>query len=242
MPTANNRRGLADSWNIGNVLLYNDRNTMMIDKVVRDYAAEQLANGDFPAAAPRTGAEIILPGKEFRRIPEWSMYWPMLLWQQYLFSGDETLLREMSPRLTHFLAIASNPFRTPTTKLLNPPGWRISDYAGGNMPSGGYNAATACQYYENLLIASRIFSVLGQTNQSDDYLQQAEEVKAGINANLFNGKYYLARTDRNEMFPLASAWALRFDIEPEADKSKILAAIESRGETGHRRLWRRRVL
>ena len=24
------------------------------------------------------------------------MYWPMLLWQQYLFSGDDTLLREMS--------------------------------------------------------------------------------------------------------------------------------------------------
>ncbi len=108
--------------------------------------------------------------------------------------------------------------------------WRISDYAGGNMPSGGYNAATACQYYENLRIASRIFSVLGQTNQSDDYLRQAEEVKAGINSNLFNGEYYLARTDRKEMFPLASAWALRFDIEPAADKSKILDAIEKAGK------------
>ena len=84
----------ADSWNIGNVLLYNDRDTMMIDKVVRDYAGEQLTNGDFPACCP---------AQRFRSIPEWSMYWPMLLWQQYLFSGDETLLREMAPRLTHFL-------------------------------------------------------------------------------------------------------------------------------------------
>ena len=32
------------------------------------------------------------------------------------------------------------------------------------------------------------------------------------------------------MFPLASAWALRFDIEPPADKSKILAAIEKAGK------------
>ena len=32
------------------------------------------------------------------------------------------------------------------------------------------------------------------------------------------------------MFPLASAWALRFDIEPAADKSKILAAIEKAGK------------
>ena len=60
--------------------------------------------------------------------------------------------------------------------------------------------------------------------------EQAEEVKAGINSNLFNGEFYLARTDRKEMFPLASAWALRFDIEPAAAKSKILAAIEKAGK------------
>jgi alpha-L-rhamnosidase len=210
----------ADSWNIGNVLLYNHRNTMMIDKVVRDYAAAQLPNGDFPACCP---------AQRSRCIPEWSMYWPMLLWQQYLFSGDEALLREMTPRLTRFLDWIKQ-YQNPTTKLRDPPGWRISEYAGGNLPNGGYNIATACQYYENLRIASRIFSVLGQTNQSAEYLRQAEEVKAGINANLFNGKYYLARTDRKEMFPLASAWALRFDIEPPTDKSKILDAIEKAGK------------
>jgi len=210
---------LADSYLIGNVLLYNDRDTMMIDKVVRDYAGEQLPNGDFYACSP---AAVF-------RIPEWSMYWPMLLWQQYLFSGDKALLREMAPHLTHFLRWL-NAYRNPKTMLLNPPGWRISDWAGGDTPKGGYNAATACQYYENLVIASRIFSILGQTKQSDAYLRQAEEVKAGINANLFNGKYYLARTDRKKMYPLASAWALRFNIEPTDDKSEIIAIINKAGK------------
>ena len=209
----------ADSWNIGNVLLYNDRATMMIDKVVRDYAGEQMTNGDFYACSPSA----------MYRIPEWSMYWPMLLWQQYLFSGDETLLREMAPRLAHFLDWIKA-YQNPTTRLLNPPGWRISEYAGGNMPSGGYNIATACQYYENLRIASRVFSILGETHQSNEYLRQAEQVKAGINANLFNGMFYLARTDRKEMYPLASAWALRFNIEPATDKSEILTAIEKEGK------------
>ena len=32
------------------------------------------------------------------------------------------------------------------------------------------------------------------------------------------------------MFPLASAWPLRFDIEPAADKSKILATMEKAGK------------
>jgi alpha-L-rhamnosidase len=194
----------ADCWNIANVLLYNHRNTTMIDKVLRDYAVEQLPNGDFPACCPAYWS---------RCIPEWSMYWPMLLWQQYLFSGDQTLLREMAPRLTHFLEWVKR-YQDPTAKLVNPLGWRISDYAGGNMPNGGYNIATACQYYEDLRIASQVFSVLGQTDQSNEYSRQADEVKAGINSNLFNGDFYLARTDRKEMFPLASAWALRFDIVP----------------------------
>ena len=52
----------ADSWNIGNVLLYNHRNTMMIDQAVRDYAVEQLPNGNFPACCPANWS---------RCIPEW---------------------------------------------------------------------------------------------------------------------------------------------------------------------------
>ena len=221
---------LADSYLIGNVLLYNDRDTTMIDKTVRDYAGEQFPDGYFSSCSPgKRVVEHPAPGQKSRRIPEWAMYWPMLLWQQYLFSGDQTLLSEMAPHLTHLLEWLK-PFQDPATKLLNPPGWRITDWAGGNTPSGGYNIATACQYYENMRIASRIFLVLGETNQSDEYRQQAEAVKAGINTHLFNGQYYLARTDTNEMFPLASAWALRFNIEPAADKSKILAAIKKAGK------------
>jgi alpha-L-rhamnosidase len=207
----------ADSWNIGNVLLYNHRNTMIIDKVVRDYAVEQLPNGNLPACCP---------AHRSRYIPEWSMYWPMMLWEQYLFSGDEALLRTMAPRLERFLQWVKK-YQDPNTKLIDPPGWRISDYAGGNMPNGGYNIATTCQYYENLRIASRVFAVLAQANHSQEYLRQAEEVKAGINSNLFNGEFYLAQPDRKEMFPLASAWALRFDLVPAAAKSKALANILS---------------
>jgi hypothetical protein len=47
---------------------------------------------------------------------------------------------------------------------------------------------------------------------------------------LSNGEFYLARTDRKELFPLASAWALRFDIEPATDRSKILDAIKKVGK------------
>lgn len=218
---------LADAWNIANVLLYNDRDTTMIDKVVRDFAGEQFPDGYIPAVSP---GRRIADSSDSSRIPEWAMYWPMLLWEQYLFSGDEGLLREMAPRLVRLLNWIKA-FQNPATKLLDPETkWRISDYAGGNMPSGGYNIATASQYYQVLRIASWIFSVVGQTDQSNEYKEQAQQVKVGINANLFNGEYYLARTDRKEMFPLASAWAFRYNIDPPAERTRILAAIEKEGK------------
>ena len=210
----------ADSWAIGNVLLYNDRATTIMDKIVRDFAVEQLPNGEFPACCP---------AQRSRCIPEWAMYWPMLLWQQYLFSGDEALLRAMAPRLTHFLAWLEK-YQDPGTKLIDPPGWRISEYAGGHMPSGGFNIATACQYYENLRIAAQVYAIVGDTTRSRASGRQAEEVKAGITAHLFNGEFYLARTDRKEMFPLASAWALRFDLVPTGVRPKVLAAIAASGD------------
>lgn len=210
---------LADSWNIGNVLLYNHRGTTVIDKVVRDYAAEQKPDGGFNDCSPAAVFQCA----------EWSMYWPMLLWQEYLFSGDEGLLAEMAPHLESFLKWLKQ-WQDPETKLLNPKTSRISDYAGGNMPSGGYNVATACQYVENLRIAARIFSLLGRAEQSSQCVAEAEDVKAGINAHLFNGEFYLARTDRKEMFAIAQAWPLRFDIAPPEVRPRLVEQIVKAGK------------
>ena len=115
-------------------------------------------------------------------------------------------MRETAPRLTHFLDWIK-PYQNPANKLLDPPGWRISEYAGGNLPNGGYNIATACQYYENLRIASRVFSALGGTNQSAEYLRQAEEVKSGINSKdwtrdtywRFNGTDTFNKEDKSKL-------------------------------------------
>jgi len=159
----------------------------------------------------------------------------MLLWQQYLFSGDVTLLEEMAPHLTRLLGWLKT-HQDGKTKLLNPPGWRISEWAGGNMPSGGWNVATACQYCENLRIAARIFSVLGRSDDSNACAQAAEAVRDGVNANLFKGDSYLARTDRTEVYPLASAWPLRFGLEPAGAKAKILNAIFAGAESANFKL------
>jgi len=67
------------------------------------------------------------------------MYWRCLLWQQYLFSGDEDVpLRRWRPRLlTSFLEWMKK-YQDPDHQAgADPLGWRISDYAGGNLTNGG---------------------------------------------------------------------------------------------------------
>ncbi len=215
---------LADSWNVGNVLLYNHKNTMVIDKIIRDYAAEQLPSGDFFACSP---AGIY-------RIPEWSMYWPMLLWQQYLFDGDLKSLEDHYPNLAAFLNWIRQ-YQDKGSGLINPVmkaperDWRISEYAGGSMPSGGFNIATNCQYYENLRIAGEVAFVLGKNTEAHDFHEQSEVVKNGINTKLFSGSYYYSRTDRKDHYALASAWALRFNLAPEEQIGAVADFIRNSG-------------
>lgn len=215
---------LADSWNVGNVLLYNHKNTLVIDKIIRDYAAEQLPSGDFFACSPAA----------IYRIPEWSMYWPMLLWQQYLFSGDRKSLEDHYPNLMAFMNWIRQ-YQDKESGLINPVmkapqrDWRISEYAGGSMPSGGFNIATNCQYYENVRIASEVAFALGKNAEARDFHKQSEVVKKGINTKLFSGSYYYSRTDRKDYYALASAWALRFNLVPDEQIDRVVDFIENSG-------------
>jgi alpha-L-rhamnosidase len=215
---------LADSWIVGNVLLYNHKNTMVVDKIIRDYAAEQLSIGDFYACSPAA----------IYRIPEWSMYWPMLLWQQYLFSGDQQLLQTHYHNLTAFLTWIQQ-YQDKKTGLIDPEmkapdrNWRISDYAGGSLPSGGYNIATNCQFYENVRIASEVATILGNADEAKSFIEQSKIVKKGINQYLFSGTYYYSRTDKNDHHALASAWALRFNLVPENALAGVVDFIRASG-------------
>lgn len=207
----------ADSWNIGNGLIFNHKNTMIFDKIVKDYAAEQLASGNFPSCAPNGQFDI----------PEWSMYWPMLLWQQYLFFGDQELLNSKYTNLQNFLTWL-NGYKQ-ATNLIDPPGWRISEYAGGSLESSGQNIATNCQYYENLRIASAVATILDRTTDASTYTSRADQVKTAINSNLFTGQSYISKVGSSQQHPLGSAWALRFDIVPDANKAAVIQWIRSQG-------------
>lgn len=202
----------ADSYNIGEVYLYNHRHSLVLDKVVRDFAGEQMADGRFYAVSPG----------RFTEIPEWSMYWPMMLWEQYLFNADTKLLADMWTPLLKWMNWLEP--HTQSTGLIDIGNvWRIADYAGGVMENGGQNIALNSLYFRNLQIASQIAAILGHTEQSTSWEARSETLKAAINSNLFDGHSYLSRLGNPQRLALGSAYALRFGIVPQEDIPAVKA-------------------
>jgi hypothetical protein len=195
---------LADSWNIGIGLLYSSK-TRLIDKVVRDYGYEQRASGQFYSCSPGAIYEL----------QEWSYYWAMLLWQQYLFDGNLQLLREFYPHLCKFLE-GYVPTGFEKHGLCSPEGWRASDYPNyensGYMESGGTNIGINSMLFGNYQIAAEAAAVLGDDAGKERFTKRAEALRKNILAYLVKDGVFLDCLEKENTHPLASAWAVRFGV------------------------------
>jgi len=201
----------ADSYNIGTGLLYNHRNTLILDKIIRDYAGEQMPDGRFWACSPTPIYEI----------PEWSMHWPLMLWEQYLFTADTRLLSDMWPHLVKWMAWAES--NTQPTGLLDAPGWRVADYAGGIMENDGQNIALNSYYFANLRIARDIARLLGHEAEATGWQNRAALLKTAINQHLFDGTSYLTKVGSNQRIAIGTAFAIRFGLVPAESREKVIA-------------------
>lgn len=201
----------ADSHNIGIGLLYNHRNTLVLDKILRDYAGEQMPDGRFWACSPSPIYEI----------PEWSMHWPLMLWEQYLFTGDTQPLTDLWPNLVKWMAWAES--HTQSSGLLDAPGWRVADYAGGIMENDGQNIALNAFYFGNLRVAHEIATVLGHTKEADTYQKRAASLKSAINSQLFDGTSYLTKLGGSQRIALGTAFSFRFGLVPEESRNQVTA-------------------
>ncbi|TAE74428.1 MAG: hypothetical protein EAZ65_01780 [Verrucomicrobia bacterium] len=201
----------ADSYNIGTGLLYNHRNTLILDKIVRDYAGEQMPDGRFWACSPTPIYEI----------PEWSMHWLLMLWEQYTFTGDAKILADLWPNLVKWMTWAES--LTQSTGLIDAPGWRVADYAGGIMENDGQNIALNSFYYRNLQLAREIALLLGHETEASAWQNRASSLKSAINSQLFDGTSYLTKLGGGQRIAIGTAFALRFGLVPKTSLPQVIA-------------------
>lgn len=188
---------------------------------------------------------------------EWILQAILIAWNDYLYTGDNRSLKatyeQLKPRTLMQLK-EKNGLISTTTGLQTPEfqasirfndkikdivDWPHTGILGLNNEEGGetdgfvftdYNVVTNAYHYEALKQMAAIAQVIGETNDADYYMQQAERCKKQFNQSFFNQKKGVYRDGistehaslHGNMFPLA------FDIVPDKNKKTVLSFIETR--------------
>ena len=206
----------------GPSLRYNFDLLNLYRKAMNDMADSQLENGFVPNIAPEyfvAGGEDLKNG--FRNSPEWGSSFILVPWQQYLFSGDTSLIVDYYERMKRYLAFLES---TADHDLIK---FGLGDwYDLGPKPPWGSQltpvpfTATAIYYYDNLVMA-QMAKLVGQQSDAENFERRAAEIRIHFNAAFFNSEKGIYATGSQT----ANAMGLFFGFAEPADRKRIADAL-----------------
>jgi hypothetical protein len=207
----------------GPSLRYNFDLVSLFRKGMNDMFDSQLDNGFIPNIAPEyfiAGPSDLSNG--FRNSPEWGSSFIIVPWQQYLFSGDVSLLREYYEAMKRYVAFLG----TTAKKNIIPTG--LGDWydMGPKEPWGSQLTpvsltATAMYYYDNWILAHTA-ELLGKRDEAKQFDKLASDIR-----NAFNKEFYTPEAGQYATgSQTANAMPLVLNIvEPQNRKSVIEAVV-----------------
>jgi alpha-L-rhamnosidase len=188
-------------------------------KNVRDMTEAQTADGLIPNIAP----EYTVFKGTFRAAAEWGASFIMVPWQQYLFTGDDALLREHYEAMKHYFAYLEN--RAAGGLLAEGLGdWYdvVEEKAGRANLTPPPVTATAF-YHQNAVVLGKIATVLGRPDEAANFLARADKIRATYNRELF-------RPDSPQLYGSGSqtslALPLAMGLVEAEERARVFAALE----------------
>jgi alpha-L-rhamnosidase len=172
--------------------------------------------------APNTGG--LIPGELSVPLGIYSLYWISDVGDYYQYTGDKSFVAQEWPAVEREMAwelsqtSSDGLFVTTTTDGLN---WNLEDHAG---VVTFYNAL----YYKTLVDAAQLAAALGHPAIAATYGQDAAEVKAQINAQLYDPAihaYDISTTDRGSIAQDANSAVILYGIAPASEQAGIVAAM-----------------
>ncbi len=190
---------------------------------------------------------------------EWIMQSILMLWNDYMHTGDPALLKRHYPalhaRTLSALADSTGLISTRTGKqtpeflksisfkgkaIRDIVDWPQSGALGIEKSEAGeadgyelttYNTVVNAYHYRTLVLMAEIAKVLGETGNAEDYTLKAEKFKKTFNKAFFDKQKHCYRDGvESEHCSLhANMFPLAFDLVPEKHKSTVCALIESKG-------------
>ncbi|WP_295715136.1 family 78 glycoside hydrolase catalytic domain [Mucilaginibacter sp.] len=229
----------------GPSLRYNFDMAQLFRKTMNDMADAQLDNGLIPNIAPEyfiAGSHELTNG--FRNSPEWGSSFIIVPWQQYLFSGDISLLERYYDRMKRYMAFLSGEAKDNIIYT------GLGDWydIGPKEPWGSQLTpvsftGTAIYYYDNWIM-SKIARVLGNQKDAESFDQASKAIRASFNKTFYNKQKGLYATGSQT----TSAMPLFFDIADTENRHQLLTALVddirknhnsfTSGEVGYRFLLR----
>jgi hypothetical protein len=235
------RLGWLEQYNLhGPSLRYEFDVGSLFAKTMQDMADSQTASGLQPSIAP----EYVVFGGGFRDSPEWGSSVIIVPWQHYLFTGDDTLLRNYYSAMTNYFGYLKN---QAVNNFLNYPNGLGDWYdIGPNAP--GYSQDTPISltadayYFQDAQILAQAATVLGKTADASQFNLLATNIAAAFNSTYYspaNG-YYSTGSQTAQAMPLALGMV---DSNKQASVTAALVANVyaqglTAGDIGHRYLLR----
>ena len=177
------RLGWLEQYHLnGPALRYESDLTRLFTKGFGDMADAQLPNGLVPDTAP----EYVTFAEGFRDSPEWGSALILAAWQQYQFTGDDTVLRRHYDAMRRYLDYLSG---RATGHVLN---HGLGDWydLGPNPPGRAQLTPVALTataiYYEDARALAAIARRLGRSEDAAALDKLAAEIRAAINQTFFD--------------------------------------------------------
>lgn len=169
----------------GPALRYNFNMAALFRKAMNDMSDSQLESGLVPDIAPEFFHASANTNNGFRNSPEWGSSFIIVPWQQYLFSGDMSLMRDYFPKMKRYVAFLE------ATSKDNIVHTGLGDwYDIGPKPAWGSQltpvsfTATATYFYDNQLM-SKMAALLGLKSDAETYAQKAEVIRQAFNKEFY---------------------------------------------------------
>ncbi len=196
----------ADMVVTANSYIYNYDMAQFYTKAVRDFRNDQQPDGGITELAPFTGIADRGYGGNSGPLG-WQLAFPYLQHQLYQFYGDVRLIEESYPDIQQQLAFLKS---KAVDGLFH---WDISDHEAIDPKPEAFSAGAF--YYHHVRLAQTFAQLLGKEADEKEYEQWAEQIKQRLVR-----KYLVPGTGRfDNATQSAQAFALWYELSPEADKS-----------------------
>lgn len=206
-----------DSYLESMFMLQISDDTRLVEKIIKDLAYSQRANGLLCANFPARYAQII---------PGFSFYWIMLLQYYYEYSGNVNFIKPYMGTLDKILCYFENNL-TPEG-LVSSNYWPYLDWAENwenGVPQNGYSepiCVYSMLYSYGLKCADELAVAAGRDGLASEYRQRRIEMNKRIKEYFWDGEYYNDALNTTEKSRHTAIWAILTELET-GDGAKRLA-------------------